>query len=332
MDTVATFIYNARSLLINIIFMVIPNPYMLAIAAVIFCIYVGVQRLYIASSRQLRRLELASKSPIYNLVSEVCTPSGLATIRAFRSGTHFAQICTNRLNESQRPYATLWAVRSWLQLCMNLVAMALTVSLVALAVALRRTSSVGVFAVALSGAASLTNLLNATLITTTELEMTAVAIERIREFSELKAEGRSAQANSSETLQDGTISFHKVSATYPGSEHLILKNLSLDIKSGERIGVCGRTGAGKSSLLLSIFGSLDLEAGSELKIGGRDVTEWDPRSLRSQLSIIPQNAVILAAAVRVNLDPEGICDEVRIWDALQRCGVSRCVMVRLSSA
>ena len=311
--------------------MAVAAPPMIAVAFVMLLCYLGVQRLYIGASRQLRRLEMATKSPIYALIGESSTPAGLATIRAFQQSQQFRSNNTLRLDLSQRPYSTLIATRAWLQMVVNLLALLMNSVLVVIVVLLRSNPSVGLLAVALTRAALLSAFLNQTLVSGTELEIAAVAIERVNEMAVVGGDTAevdsldSKPSNQRKTIEEGSIVFDNVTAHYEShANHNVLEGVSFSVNPGERFGICGRSGAGKSSVLMAIFGALQVENGF-VQVGGHDLTQWELQELRSNMAMIPQNAIILHATVRENLDPDSIHTDEELWEALRKCNLAEWV-------
>lgn len=101
---------------------------------------------------------------------------------------------------------------------------------------------------------------------------------------------------------------------------LVLKDLNLNIKSMEKIGVCGRTGAGKSSIMMALYRLVELSSGSVV-IDGTDISNLGLNSLRSRLSIIPQDPILFSGTIRTNLDPFDEYTDTELWDALRRAGL-----------
>ncbi|KAI7932977.1 hypothetical protein MJO28_017890, partial [Puccinia striiformis f. sp. tritici] len=120
----------------------------------------------------------------------------------------------------------------------------------------------------------------------------------------------------------GSIQFDSIVMSYrPGLPH-VLKGLSIDVAAGEKIGVVGRTGAGKSSLMLALFRTVELESGS-IRIDGLNIKEIGLDRLRRSISIIPQDAVLFEGTIRTNLDPFDEYDDQSLWDALSRSGLNQ---------
>ncbi|XP_065358147.1 ATP-binding cassette sub-family C member Sur [Calliphora vicina] len=116
--------------------------------------------------------------------------------------------------------------------------------------------------------------------------------------------------------QRGDISFENVSLRYEGQPEDVIKNLNLTIASGQRIGICGRTGSGKSSLALSLFGVLQISHGC-IRIDGNDIATIHPDEIRTRLSIIPQDVHLFSMTVRENLDPSGYYSDLELWNCLE---------------
>jgi ABC-type multidrug transport system fused ATPase/permease subunit len=155
---------------------------------------------------------------------------------------------------------------------------------------------------------------------TANLETDMISVERLREFCELDSE---SQWDSSQELKppdnwpkNGCIEYQDYTTTYKAGIDPVLKNINLVIKSGEKVGVVGRTGAGKSSLALSLFRIIEPTNGT-IFIDGLDITRIGLHDLRSKLTIIPQDPVLFADTLRSNLDPFGICSDSQLWNALE---------------
>lgn len=316
---------GCTSMLIGqILTLVIPVPFILIAVAVALVAYVLIQRLYAPPSRQLRRLEMATKSPIYTLFAETSSPSGLATVRAAARQSTFEEINTARLDKSQAPYYYLWGVRRWLLTWLNLLALVINVALVAIVVILRKSSAVALLGVGLVQATQISTMLNQTLLAWTELEIAGVALERMLAFARLEPEesastpeGRSRKCIEPAEVK-GHVEFKNVSMSYVEGAEPALKRVSFSIQPGERIGVCGRSGSGKSTLLLGLFRMLEPVEG-EILLDGYPISSTQAHALRNSMTIVPQNALLLADSVRNNLDPARERSDSEIWTALDKC-------------
>lgn len=319
----ANFLGNTVGLLGGLILLIVPVPYLTVVVFIAALLYVGLQRLYAPTSRQLRRLEMATKWPIYTLFSETSTPAGLATIRGLDRSELFIEMNIGRLNRSQQPYFYLQAVRRWLQTWLNSLSLIINLALVTVVVILRNTRSIGVLGAGLVQATQMGGYLNRSLVAYTELEIASVALERITNFAGLPKE-QSEAVNGKLRIKmeprqiQGKIEFSNASIAHKPGLKPSLHNLNLTIKAGEKLGICGRSGSGKSTLLLAIFAMLETCEGN-IYIDGQAISTMSAITLRNSLTIVPQNALILTATVRVNLDLAKEFADSQLWQALETC-------------
>ncbi|KAL9030430.1 MAG: hypothetical protein Q9196_001447 [Gyalolechia fulgens] len=287
----------------------------------IIALYV-VQKYYLRTSRQLRFLDLEAKSPLYCQFTEMM--AGLATVRAF--GWQHALEKKNRylLDRSQRPFYTLFAVQRWLTLVLDLLVAAVAVMLVILVVELRGFLSAAFVGVALLNVILFSQHLKLVLQYWTLLETHIGAVSRVRNFSSTVATEDGPNEDGpvpSDWPAEGGIEFRGVSATYDGARN-VLKDLTLSVQAGEKIGICGRTGSGKSSLIMAIFRMVELSAGS-ITIDGLDISTIPRKEVRARIIGLPQDVFLLNGTVRLNIDPYkqasdqaivAALQEVRLWD------------------
>ena len=294
-----------------------------------FAVYL-IQKFYLRTSRQLRFLDLEAKSPLYSQFSEMM--EGLITIRAF--GWQKALEMKNRylLDQSQRPFYLLYAVQRWLQLVLDLLVAAVAVLLMILVSQLKNSIGGAYVGIALLNVILFSQNLKLVLQFWTMLETHIGAVTRIRNFSGSVATEISPPADTDKKLPpswpaQGAITFNSVCAGYDKSR-MVLKDLSLTINAGEKIGICGRTGSGKSSLILSIFGMIEMHGGS-IVIDGVDISTIPRQEVRSKVIGLPQDVLLLKGTVRLNVDPykqasdKGIIEalrDVRLWDGIEGKG------------
>ena len=165
--------------------------------------------------------------------------------------------------------------------------------------------------------------------TSSQLENSMTSVERVKEYSELKSEAEWDSTQDLKPPQDwprsGGIQFVDYSTRYRPELDLVLKGLTFDIKSGENVGIVGRTGAGKSSITLALFRVIEPSVGKIL-IDGIDISSIGLHDLRSKLTIIPQEPNLFAGTLRLNLDPFDEYTEEQLWFALEKAHLK----VRLS--
>ncbi|GAC94763.1 ABC multidrug transporter [Pseudozyma hubeiensis SY62] len=315
----------------SLVTMIVATPYLVVLVIVLCVASWAIQRLYLPASRQLRRLEMATKSPLYSAFAETSVPAGLATARALQRDRALLERNTALLNASQRPYYHLFTVRRWLQVWLLLLTTITNIALVLLAVVLRHSLHAGVLGVALVQATSLGASLNQFIVSLTEVEIAGVALERVREFCLVEPEERSAivekppnDHQEDELTIEGKISFDKVSVSYGANLKPALHELSFELSAGKRLGIVGRSGSGKSTVLMALFRMISMRAGT-IMLDGVDISQISVKTLRSAMTIIPQTPLLLAASIRENLDPDLTCSDDEIWSALHACHLTEFV-------
>jgi len=169
----------------------------------------------------------------------------------------------------------------------------------------------------------LTQMLTVVTRQTTDVENYMNAVERVVEYSRGQVTPQEAPHEIVEKKPKepwpsvGSISWQNVEMSYRPGLPIVLKGLNFDIGGGEKVGVVGRTGAGKSSLVMALFRITELSRG-RIMIDGVDISQLGLYDLRSKLSIIPQEPLLFSGTIRTNLDPFSLYDDVRLWDALRR--------------
>ncbi|RYP75911.1 hypothetical protein DL771_002175 [Monosporascus sp. 5C6A] len=281
-----------------------------ALAAILYLL----QLLYLRTSRQLRLLEIELKAPIVSLFLD--TIQGIATIHAFGWSRAYLQKSFSLLDSSQKPYYFLFCVQRWLILVLALIVTAIEVVVVGLAIALRTQASAGLVGLAVVQVMTLTRGLSELVMQWTEMETSLGAVSRTYRFThETPREdhlGELTTALPAEWPSGGSISFEDVSATYDPS--LALKNVTFSVKSGETVGICGRTGSGKSSLMAALLRLLPCHQGRIL-IDSIVISTMDPENIRSKLNCVTQEPFLVDGTIRENLSPWG--DQVSDNDMVQ---------------
>ncbi|KAG0203052.1 hypothetical protein BGX28_004548 [Mortierella sp. GBA30] len=272
---------------------------------------------YLVSSREIKRLDSAARSPMYAHFGE--TLSGLVTIRAFEDSQRFSTQATVLLDRSQQTNYLTNATQRWLQIMLDMMSV-MVLSLVALlAIVQRNTVQQGVFAIVLSQIGNLTIIMNRIMATACMIENDVVSVERVREYSKLTSEARDVIPDSKTDEawpQQGEVVFQNYSTRYREGLDLVLRNLNVTVKAGERVGIVGRTGAGKSSVTMALFRIIEAAEGS-IMIDGVDISTLGLHELRSRLTIIPQDPFLFGDSIRSNLDPFSRHTDSEIWAALE---------------
>ena len=299
------------------------------IPACIFVLYL-VQKFYLRTSRQMRLLDIEMKAPLYTQYTE--TLAGLSTIRAFGWSGAFLIDSHRRLDVSQRPVYTLYCIQRWLQVVLDLFVLGVALVLVSFSLTMAGSTSSGAIGLALVNLIGFNQGLTALVEQWTELETSLGAIARLKWFDEnTPDENKEAESDAppSEWPAQGAIEFDNVSASYSDESPIVLHNLSFKIKPGQKVGICGRSGSGKSSTILTLLHLLELRSGT-IRIDGIDLSTMPRQTIRAHLTTLPQDPVQLTGTIRHNLDPETLisADEplisslrkVSLWDTISARG------------
>ncbi|MCJ1475167.1 hypothetical protein MMC13_003827 [Lambiella insularis] len=309
---VSIFISVAQIFLITI-----ASPCVVLAFPLLFSLFYLIQAFYLQTSQQLRLMELEAKSPLYSHFLE--TLSGLATIRSFGWVEANLELNDQLLDFAQQPAYMLATIQRWLNLVLDLLGAGLDMIVVGLAVALR--GNPGFTGVALVNLISLNMMLKQIIMKWTTVEISIGAVSRVKSFSEVT--GDEDQPSETDTPPScwpysGGLEMRNVSASY-GSDQgkMALDKVTLSITAGEKIGICGRSGAGKSSLVLALFRMIELREGS-IMIDGINIARLPREEIRSRINAIPQDPYFLSGTVRLSLDPYGTATDAAMVRALGR--------------
>uniref|UniRef100_A0A8C4I3Q8 ATP-binding cassette, sub-family C (CFTR/MRP), member 3 n=1 Tax=Dicentrarchus labrax TaxID=13489 RepID=A0A8C4I3Q8_DICLA len=315
--TVLMLLGTAFMSLSTMIVIVSSTPIFLVVIVPLALIYIFVQRFYVATSRQLKRLESVSRSPIYSHFSETVT--GCSVIRAYGRHSAFVLMSDMRVDDNQKSYYPGIVSNRWLGVRIEFIGNCIVLFAALFAVTGKENLNPGLVGLSVSYALQVTMSLNWMVRMTSDLENNIVAVERVKEYSETKTEAPWEVEDKKpppEWPMEGNVAFQDYSVRYREGLDLVLKKLTLNVKGGEKIGIVGRTGAGKSSMTLCLFRLLEAAAG-DITIDEVKISEIGLHDLRSKLTIIPQEPVLFSGTLRMNLDPfESYTDE-EVWKALQ---------------
>jgi ATP-binding cassette subfamily C (CFTR/MRP) protein 1 len=319
----------------SIALIAIGSNYMAAtIPLTIFVLY-WIQRFYLRTSRQIRLLDLESKSPLYKHFTE--TIEGVSTIRAFGWQSTFDKIALRHLDYSQRPYYLLFCIQRWLNLVLDLLIAVLAVTLIALALRVPGQSDPGSLGVALTSVLAFNASIQGLITTWTEAETSIGSVARTKSFDEETP----AEINAEDAMDPGPdwprgvvevcdlmvvygSVFHpfKLTLSWPTlndfSETNALEDISFAIKQGQKFAIVGRTGSGKSTLLTTLMRLIDPTSGT-ITIDGLDITKIPRNTVRDRLICLPQDALVFPGTFRFNLVPDSrILESSIITSALKR--------------
>jgi ATP-binding cassette subfamily C (CFTR/MRP) protein 4 len=283
------------------------------------------RRYYMATCRQVKRYESICRSPVYGSIPS--TLEGLTIIRAFGMTDAFLYQFYKLQNEHTRMVVCFWTCVRWLGLRLDLL-VALFLGIICFsAVGFRNFLNIssGFIGLVLYYLIALCDLLQWAVRQSAEAESLMVSTERVLDYTKLPSESTSKPKviPTKSWPQKGGIEISNLSLSYPSFGDVpvtnALKNITISIPGGTKLGICGRTGSGKSSLIHALFRTYEPQG--LIEIDGIPISDIDLLTLRSSISIVPQNTFCFKGTIRFNLDPFDISDDDRLWEALDAVGL-----------
>lgn len=282
----------------------------------LMAVYYTVQRFYRRTSTEIQRLDSISRSPLFAHFGE--TLSGVSTIRAFRDAWRFINTNRELSDNNTRPSYCFWLASNWLAVRLDVLGASVSFVIALVAVLRRDLIPPGWAAVALTYAFALSATLKWAVRMMADTESAFTSVERVGFYSEQVEQEAPAVVPERRPREDwpsqGRIEVRDLWVAYRKDEP-VLKGLNFSVNPGERIGVVGRTGSGKSTLMLSLLRIVEPVRGSVL-IDDVNIHEIGLHDLRSHIAIIPQDPVLFSGNVRRNLDPFDRYSDEEIWRAL----------------
>uniref|UniRef100_A0AC11B043 ATP binding cassette subfamily C member 8 n=1 Tax=Ovis aries TaxID=9940 RepID=A0AC11B043_SHEEP len=279
-----------------------------------------IQKYFRVASRDLQQLDDTTQLPLLSHFAE--TVEGLTTIRAFRYETRFQQKLLEYTDSNNIASLFLTAANRWLEVRMEYIGacVVLIAAVTSISNSLHKELSAGLVGLGLTYALMVSNYLNWMVRNLADMELQLGAVKRIHGL--LKTEAESYEGLLAPSLipknwpDQGKIQIQNLSVRYDSSLKPVLKHVNALISPGQKIGICGRTGSGKSSFSLAFFRMVDMFEG-RIIIDGIDIAKLPLHTLRSRLSIILQDPVLFSGTIRFNLDPERKCSDSTLWEALE---------------
>ena len=306
--------HNVMQVIAVVIAGVFVSPWMTAFALLLLMICMHYAHVYLTGAREVKRLESIYKSPIFESFGAALT--GISTIRAFDKAEAYVERIYGRIDSYAQAYWHLWLFNRWISFRLNMVG-AVFATITAALIASTHGIDASLAGFALSFALQYTAALVWALRSYADVELDMNAVERIVEYSNLPVEDQSGDPAPAAWPSEGCLEVANLVVGYAADLPPVLKGLTFSIKRNQRIGVVGRTGAGKSSLTLALFRFLEAREGVVL-IDGIDISKLKLQDLRSRLAIIPQDPVLFSGTVRSNLDIFDQHTDAELQDALER--------------
>ncbi|KAI8146868.1 P-loop containing nucleoside triphosphate hydrolase protein [Fennellomyces sp. T-0311] len=300
----------ASSLIISAI-----TPQFILVAAVTAVTYMVIGVYYLRSSRELKRLNSVNRSPIYSHFTE--TLSGVTTIRAFGQQRKFLSAMYEKIDSYLSPYYLLWMVNRWLLIRMESAGALMSLGAGILILHNLDTVDAGMAGISLVYARTFLVHVYWMIRQYTQVEINMNSVERIQEYLELDQEPRNQLPVPQTWPEKATLSIRNLHIRYAPDLDPVLHGVSFDVRDKEKIGIVGRTGSGKSTFALSLFRFLEASEG-DIILDGLNIANIDLKSLRSRLTMIPQDAALFSGTIRSNLDPFDEHSDESIWTALAR--------------
>lgn len=303
-------------------------PASFGILLIMAFVYLYYQKYYVAVQREMKRLVSVSRSPIFGHLQE--SLNGAETIRAYKHQDRFIHINDANVDFNLKSLYILRSVNRWLSVRLQLMGSIIIWTSSSLLIYKASTTSkvtAGLVGFVMSYSLLVTSNLRLIVRYSAEVESNIVSVERCTEYAELESE----EHNDADFVEppeqwpsQGKIEFKDYSTKYAENLDLVLKNISFTVNPSEKVGVVGRTGAGKSSLVAAIFRIIPAYSGS-ISIDGISNAYLRLFDLRHNLSIIPQDSHMFEGTIRQNLDPIGEHDDERLWHCLELAGLKETI-------
>lgn len=311
-------VHCLASIITIVVLISVITPGFLIAGVFITMLYFLIGKFYINSSRDLKRLESIQRSPLYQQFGE--TLSGMTTIRAYGDERRFIRENLHRVNTHSRPFIYLWGANRWLALRVDVVGALVSFFTGAFVLLSVGRIDAGAAGLAMTYAVTFTEnvLWFVRLYASNEQNMNSV--ERVKEYLDVDQEAAMVVPDNRPEANwpsKGSVEFIGYSTRYRSDFDFVLKNITFKILAGEKVGVVGRTGAGKSSLALALFRALEAEQGRIL-VDDVDVGLIGLQDLRENIVMVPQDPTLFTGTLRSNLDPFGLFTDEEIFTALRR--------------
>lgn len=317
-ETMYGFMRNILFVSAALLITVAGAPFVLLVLVPMLPKYESYRRLFVPGTRQMEKISITSRGPILSHVEE--SVKGVATISAFGMLKLFMQGSEMRSDAWMHATFIRSSLRYWLEFRINAMSALLTLAAGFTVILLIQWWAIGIAGIVLQSVQLAASRLSWIIQSWTDLEVSAVAAERIYIYTDMDTEAAAITEDrpNSDWPEHGAITFDKLCARYGPGLPDVLHNIDISIKPGEKIGIVGRTGAGKSTLTLVLFRLIEAAQG-KISIDGINISEIGLYDLRSHLSIIPQDAQIFKGTLRSNLDPFSQIEDIRLWQVIDIC-------------
>ena len=308
----------ALSLVVTVVLISVITPGFLIAAVFIGIIFYAVAVFYLRASRDLKRLESVQRSPLFQQFGE--TLSGMTTIRAYGDERRFIRDNLTKINTQSRPFIYLWACNRWLAFRADLIGDMVAFFAGVFVILSLGQIDAGAVGMSLTYATGFTENLLWLIRQYAMNEQNMNSMERVKEYLDVEQEAPAIVEDNRPAPgwpSKGAVEFVDYSTRYRAELEPVLRNISLKINAKEKIGIVGRTGAGKSSLTLAIFRALEADSG-KIIVDGVDISTIGLQDLRENITIVPQDPTLFKGTIRTNLDPFDLFTDEQVFEALRR--------------
>ncbi|KAJ3308764.1 hypothetical protein HDV04_000823 [Boothiomyces sp. JEL0838] len=354
-ESLRSFIWTLSLCLSNVILIGTYLPWFLLPAFLLMFLFYYLQQFYLKTALELKRIDSISRSPLIAQISE--SLNGLVTIRAYQATERFKLKNNELINTNNRPLYLILIVQRWIQLRLECLNSILVFFIAIFSVYFRSTLNPGITGLLIAYSLQITQTFTWVVKTSADVETYMNSAERMIYYTDSLASERArtieASAEAEQKLPIGdaphspstgkdNIELRQRTPSWPEHGHiqvrnlqfrylphlpLVLKTISFDIQPGQKVGIVGRTGAGKSTIITTILRLVEFDSGN-IYIDGVDISKIGLKDLRSKIAVIPQEPVLFSGTIRFNLDPFSeytgslilIADD-EIWDVLKRANL-----------
>ncbi|XP_049784176.1 ATP-binding cassette sub-family C member 5-like isoform X4 [Schistocerca cancellata] len=316
--TVETIMQNILLVVFAILFICVVFPWFFVAVIVLGVVYHLISKIFRSAIRDIKRLDAVTRSPVLSAIGS--TVSGLSTIHAFAKEGIFISKFVQLFDENSTCSFLSMVSMRWLAVRIDSLAVVAVCLTSCFVIAFRDVIPPAMSGLALSYSAHISGIFQYTVRLVSETEMRFISVERINSYLRklMPEDFKTAKINVlPEWPTKGRIEFKNVSLCYREGLPNVLKGINFIIESAEKIGIVGRTGSGKSSLVAAIYRMAELSSG-KITVDGVNIADVKLQHLRSRLSVIPQDPVLFSGTIRSNLDLNCQYTDAEIWLALER--------------
>jgi ABC-type multidrug transport system fused ATPase/permease subunit len=318
-DQTRLLLYSMGTIVGTFVLSIIYLPWFALALAGLSVVFLATAKFYRASARDIKRYESIGRSVVFAHFSE--SLSGLTTIKSYGDEDRFIKKSESAIDKMNAAYYLTVANQRWLALRLDMVAIALSLVCNFLCVTGQFHISASSVGLVVSSLIQVTGMLSMCIRQLASVENNMNSVERIIYYAEELPQEAPYRIEATKPKEDwpqqAEIEFKNATLRYQPHLPPVLKNLTLSINGSEKIGICGRTGAGKSTIMIALYRLSELSEGA-IEVDGVDISTIGLQDLRKRLSIIPQDPVLFKGTVRSNIDPFGTATDVELWDALRR--------------